>query len=206
MTTRSPLEARASSRTIYWAVIAATFMLAAAFVAPVSAQARNPDRAAQFMQQVANELIAAQRGGGDEAFARVIRKYGHVPAIGMDALGSYRAALTTTQRQDYYNGLVRFIARYAATESQKYTVVRAEFPSPGFREGQHVLIDSRIFLSDGSQYDVRWMLVPRENTFKVRDAQVIGFWVSPFLTQIFERHINDNGGRVEALVAALRQF
>ncbi|MEL6292220.1 MAG: hypothetical protein AAFQ44_10530 [Pseudomonadota bacterium] len=49
------------------------------------------------------------------------------------------------------------------------------------------------------------MLVPRGKSFKVRDAQVLGFWVSPFLTRLFENYISENGGRVEALVLALNR-
>jgi phospholipid transport system substrate-binding protein len=168
-----------------------------------TAEARDPARA--FMQRAANELIDAQRKGTPDAFARVIRKYGHVPAIGMDALGSYRAGLNPEKRRKYYNGLVKFISRYAANEGRKYPVVRAEFPSPAVRDGRHVLVDSVIHLSGGSTYNVRWMLVPRGRKFYVRDAQVLSFWSTPFLTRLFEDYIRQNGGRVDALVVALNQ-
>jgi len=128
-----------------------------------------------------------------------------VPAIGTDALGDYRNRLDRKIRQSYYNGIVKFISRYAAAEGRKYPVARAEFPNPGIRDGRHVLVDSRVILTDGSFYNVRWMLVPRGRSFRVRDAQVIGFWVSPFLTRLFESYIADNGGRIEARVIALNQ-
>lgn len=167
------------------------------------AAAADPARA--FMQRAANALIAAQRQGTPQAFARVIKKYGHVPAIGMDALGDFRSALRPASRRKYHNGLVRFIARYAAMEGRKYPVARASFPSPAIRDGRHVKVDSVIHLANGSQYNVRWLLVPRGRSFRVRDAQVLSFWVSPFLTRLFEQYIRDNGGRVEALVVALNQ-
>ncbi|MEL6871487.1 MAG: ABC transporter substrate-binding protein, partial [Pseudomonadota bacterium] len=169
-------------------------------------QAHAADAAVEFMRRAANELINAQRQGSPTAFARVIRKYGHVPVIGLDALGSYRAGLRPASRRKYQGGVVKFISRYAATESRKYRVRRVTFAKAASREGQHVLVDSRVFLADGAQYDVRWMLVPRgRNRFKVRDAQVLGFWVSPFLRQLFENYIAENGGRVDALVIALNR-
>ncbi|MBU2532812.1 MAG: toluene tolerance protein, partial [Alphaproteobacteria bacterium] len=69
-----------------------------------------------------------------------------------------------------------------------------------------VMVDSQVILKDGSAYDVRWLLIPNRNTFKVRDAQVLGtIWVSPFLTQLFENYIAQNGGKVGTLVMALNR-
>ena len=190
-------------------VLTATVMAALVFVftsstlAPATAQRQ--DAAAAFMQRVANELIDAQRKGTPDAFSRVIGRYGHVPAIGMDALGSYRQGLRPQSRQSYYQGLIKFIARYASTEGEKYPVARAEFNNPSVRNGAHVVVDSRVHLTSGTYYDVRWLLVPNGKGFRVRDAQVVGFWVSPFLTRLFENYIRENGGRVDALVIALNQ-
>ncbi len=190
------------SQTCGAALLALGMIFSATLAVPV---AHAEDKAVAFMRQTANELIGAQKQGTANAFARVIRKYGHVPAIGMDALGSYRTSLTPNSRKAYYGGLVKFIARYAANEAPKYIVSRVTFASAGIRDGRHVLVDSSVYLADGSQYDVRWMLVPRGRSFRVRDAQVLGFWISPFLTRLFENYIGENGGRVEALVMALNR-
>ncbi|MEO0728891.1 MAG: ABC transporter substrate-binding protein [Pseudomonadota bacterium] len=184
-------------------VACAAVVLLTLALQPAHSQKRDPARA--FMQKAANALIAAQRQGTSAAFARVIGKYGHVPAIGMDALGTYRTSLPKSSRQKYYRGIVKFIGRYAAKEGRKYPVARVTFPSPAVRDGRHVMVDSRVFLKDGSQYDVRWMLLPRGRTYRVRDAQVIGFWVSPFLKTLFENYIRDAGGRVNSLVIALNR-
>lgn len=181
------------------------FVAVVLFAAAASKPAAATDPAVDYMQRAANELIQAQRQGTAESFARVIRRYGHVPYIGMDALGSYRGSLKATSRDSYYQGIVKFIARYAANESPKYQVRRVEFSQRSIPDGRHVLVDSAVYLGDGTRYDVRWMLVPRENTFRVRDAQVLGFWVSPFLTRLFENYIGENGGRVDALVMALNR-
>ncbi|MEM1307154.1 MAG: ABC transporter substrate-binding protein [Pseudomonadota bacterium] len=201
---RPPFTAHAFGR---FGSVCASLVLAAvavlAFAPAATAQKSDPARA--FMQRAANALISAQRQGTSEAFARVIRKYGHVPAIGMDALGTYRGGLRKASRQKYYRGIVKFIGRYAAKEGRKYPVSRVTFPSPAIRDGRHVLVDSKVYLKDGSQYDVRWMLLPSGRTYRVRDAQVIGFWVSPFLKTLFENYIRDAGGRVDALVVALNR-
>jgi phospholipid transport system substrate-binding protein len=39
----------------------------------------------------------------------------------------------------------------------------------------------------------------------VRDAMVVGFWMTPFLKKLFEDYIAENGGNPSALVAALNR-
>jgi ABC-type transporter MlaC component len=67
------------------------------------------------------------------------------------------------------------------------------------------MVDSVITLRDGSNYDVRWLLSQQGNTFRVRDAMVYGFWMTPFLRKLFENYIAENGGHVRALVAVLNR-
>ncbi|MGI9520773.1 MAG: ABC transporter substrate-binding protein [Hyphomicrobiaceae bacterium] len=169
-------------------------------------EARKEDAAVNYMRRAANALIDAQRKGSAGAFARVIKTYGHIPAISLYALGDFRSGLPRSRRGSYYKGVTRFIGRYAANEAPKYPVSRVVFARAGIRDGRAILIDSRVILKSGTTYDVRWMLVPNRGSFKVRDAQVLGFWVSPFLQTLFENYIKDNGGRVSDLVTVLNRM
>lgn len=193
----APLAAFHRSRL---SLIALVSSLAVLFVAT---PARASDPAIEFMKQTARELIAAARSGSQRDFMEVIQNRGHIPAIGLYALGNYKAHLQPSDRDTYYGGMVRFIARYAATESPKYPVSHAEILSPVVREGDAIYVDSRVHLQNGSMYDVRWLLIPQGKTFRVRDAQVMGFWMSPFLKNLFESYIGENGGNPQALVIAL---
>jgi phospholipid transport system substrate-binding protein len=58
----------------------------------------------------------------------------------------------------------------------------------------------------GSPYDVRWRLVRSGQSYKVRDAQVLGFWVSTTLDNLFQDYINNNGNNPRALVVALNRY
>lgn len=170
------------------------------------AVAQADDAAVKFMRRAAAELINAQKQGSQSAFERVVKRYGHVPAIGMAALGNYRQGLQHGDRRAYYKGLARFIGRYAAQESPKYPVARVKFAPVSTNDGRSVLVDSQVIMKDGTAYDVRWMLIPNRKTFKVRDAQVLNtIWASPFLTTLFENYIAENGGRVGSLVVALNR-
>ncbi len=179
-------------------------LIATCVVTPSRADAADP--AVSYMRRAANALIDAQRKGSAGAFSRVINAYGHVPAIALFALGNFRRQLPRGKRRTYYSGMTRFIGRYAANEAPKYPVARVKFPAAGIRDGRTVLVDSQVVLKDGSTYDVRWMLLPNRGGFKVRDAQVLGFWVSPFLQTLFENYIKENGGNVNALVTVLSRM
>lgn len=187
----------------------ATAVLAICLAAPASqAQTNTADPAVAYMQRVAKDLISAAKAGpADRAnrFKAAIQKHGHYRDIAHYALGDYKPKLTSQDRNPYYDGMVRFISRYAAKESEKYAVTHAEIFGPASRSSQGIYVDSRVHLSDGSTYDVRWLLIPRGSTFMVRDAQVLTFWMTPFLRDLFVKYISENGGQVKALVLALNQ-
>ena len=160
---------------------------------------------AAYMQRVANELIAAQRSGSQDDFARVIRSHADVPSIAINALGSYASSLAKSDRPAYYSGMVNFIARYAATEAPKYPVARAVMTGQTRETASGFYVDSRITLASGTSYDVRWRIVRRGGAFKVRDAEIIGFEMTSFLNTLFQNYISENGGNPRTLVLALNR-
>lgn len=160
---------------------------------------------AAYMQRVANELIAAQRSGSQAEFARVIRSHADVPSIAINALGSYAQSLAKSDRPAYYAGMVNFISRYAATEGPKYPVARAVMTGQTKETASGIYVDSRITLSSGTSYDVRWRIVRRGSAFKVRDAEIIGFEMTSFLNTLFQNYISENGGNPRTLVLALNR-
>ncbi len=172
--------------------------------APAPSRAEQP---AAYMQRVANELLSAQRSGGAAGsnYAATIRNHADVNAIGMTALGSYGATLPKSDRPSYFNGMVNYIARYAAKEGAKYPVAKAIVVGQAEATASGAYVDSRITLKDGSNYDVRWRLTKRGSGYKVRDAEIIGFEMTSFLNNLFQSYISENGGNPKALVAALNK-
>lgn len=186
-----------------WLVWLASLGLLTAFI--IAAGPARAEAPATYMQRVANELVAASRTGAAANFAAVIRRHADVPHIGISSLGSYARALAAMDRPSYFSGMVSFIARYAATNAPKYPVASAIMLSQTTEDSGGVYVDSRITLRSGETYDVRWWLVRSGASFKVRDAQVAGFWMSPFLKSLFENYIGENGGNPKALVIALNR-
>ena len=96
--------------------LSAVFGLACvAWLALAPSPAAAADPAVKFMAKVGRELMAATRTRSPGVIAGVIKRYGDVSYIGLYSLGSYRSQLPTAERTTYYDGMVRFIGRYAAT-------------------------------------------------------------------------------------------
>ncbi|HJZ42173.1 MAG TPA: ABC transporter substrate-binding protein [Hyphomicrobiaceae bacterium] len=180
--------------------LAALWMCVAAAV-----PARASDPAVVYMAQVGRDLMAAARTRSPGVMANVINRHADVRVIGNYSLGEYRAKLSEAERPAYLAGMVRFISRYAATEAPKYPVARVEWSNQSMRGSSGVTVDSKVVLSDGTAYDVRWLLGKYGSTYKVRDAMVLGFWMTPFLKKLFEDYIAQNGGNPRALTAALNR-
>jgi phospholipid transport system substrate-binding protein len=172
----------------------------------VSAGPAHADKGAiRYMDQVARELIAATRTRAPDVLAGVIRRHGDVGWIGAAAIGSYRPGIAAADRKPYLDGTVRFMARYVASQAPQYPVASYRVLGAKADGPSHVHVDTRVQLANGTTYDVRWLLAKRGGTYKVRDAQVMGFWMTPLLRKIFEDYIGENGGRVKALVTALNR-
>jgi phospholipid transport system substrate-binding protein len=193
---RSPVgPARRAAAALVALVLAGVFMPAVAAADP----------AVQFMQRMANELHVATRARSPQLISSVIQRYGDVSHIGTYSLGTYRAQLAATDRPAYHEGIVRFLGRYAAGEAPKYPVASYQIISPSIMGANGVMVDSRITLKDGTVYEVRWLLAKYGGSYRVRDAMVFGFWMTPFLKKLFENYVGENGGNVKALVAVLNR-
>jgi phospholipid transport system substrate-binding protein len=203
---RGPLApgSQPGSRAARW--VAGAFALALiALAAGLAAPARAADPAVVFMAQVGRELTAAARTRSPGVMANVIQRYGDVTYIGLYSLGAYRARLAQTERPGYFAGTVRFISRYAAGEASKYQVARVEWANQSTRGSGGIMVDSRVVLTDGTAYDVRWLVAKVGSTYRVRDAMVLGFWMTPFLKKLFEDYIAQNGGNPQSLTTALNR-
>ncbi|MEQ1695995.1 MAG: ABC transporter substrate-binding protein [Hyphomicrobiaceae bacterium] len=185
-----------------------TRMLAAILfgvISMIATATAHAETAAAFMQRASSDLLASNRTLSATGFSAAIRRYGDVPAIGIGALGNYAGSLPKTDRPLYYNGMVNFIGRYAAKESSKYQIVKATILGQSEEDARGASVETRIHLSGGESYDVRWLLVRNGSSFKIRDAQVLGFWMSPFLGTLFQNYIAENGGSSKALIMALNR-
>ena len=195
-------QARSSWRPRLLAVLG---LASVTWLALAASPASAADPAVKFMAKVGRELMAAARTRSPGVMAGVVKRYGDVSYIGLYSLGSYRSQLPTSERSTYYDGMVRFIGRYTATYAPKYPVAKVEWTNQSVRGSGGVMVDSTVTLQDGSSYEVRWLLSKHGTSYRVRDAMVAGFWMTPLLKGMFEDYIAQNGGNPRALVAVLNR-
>jgi phospholipid transport system substrate-binding protein len=188
--------------------LALALALVAGAVTALGQPARADDAAVDYVKRVAKDLIAANHAGSMQAFSTALSTHAHVQAIGTYALGSYRPNLKPADRDTYFAGMIRFISRYAATESQKYSVSSLQVTGPAMRTASGIVVDSKVLMRDGQSYDVQWLLQPAADGYRIRDAKVqvllADYWMTPFLKDLFEKYIVENGS-VQALVVALNR-
>lgn len=185
------------TRSACWLI---AMIVCATALTTTNARAESP---AAYMQGVQNELLAAQRTGGVVAFSDVLRKHMDVPNIGLTALGPHARTLPKAERPSYYNGMINFIAKYAAKTAPEYPVASAVVVGQGPGDAGGTNVDARITLRSGATYDIRWLVMKSGSGYKVRDAQVVGFWMTSFLDDLFQNYITENGNNPRALVLAL---
>jgi phospholipid transport system substrate-binding protein len=156
-----------------------------------------------FMKQVAKELLAAHRQGTVSSFLRVVQRYADVPEISSYALGKYAGKLPSGQRSKYQRGVATYMARYFALTSRDYTVAKYELGEATVDDNKDVLIASTVYLLTGQSYKVSWRLVWRDGKYKVRDARVLGFWLTSFQRSDFTKYLDKRNGDIGKLIVAL---
>jgi phospholipid transport system substrate-binding protein len=163
-----------------------------------------PDHASiAFMRQVGKELLAAHRQGTVSAFLRVVQRYADVPEISTYALGKYSAKIQNGQRNKYQRGVATYMARYFALQSRDYTVAKYEVGEAKVDGNKDVIVESKVFLMTGQSYNVGWRLVWRGGKYKVRDAKILGFWLTSFQRSDFIGYLDKRNGDINKLIVAL---
>ena len=135
-----------------------------------------------YMRQVAKDLLAAHRQGTVSAFLRAVQRHADVPTIAQFALGQYSGKLQPGQRARYERGVATYLARYFALQSRDYTVAKYDIGEATVDRNQDVIVQSKVYLMTGQTYTVNWKLDWKGGRYKVRDASVLGFWLTEYVT------------------------
>jgi phospholipid transport system substrate-binding protein len=196
-----------SLRQIAAACLMGVMTLAAVLFAtgPSTAQVSGDAAAVSFMNTASKEIIAASRTRSIATMQSAIMRHADLGYMGGIGLGDYRDKLVPGDKQSYYTGMTRFMAKYALSESQKYQVSHLTFQPVGRSAKAGLMVDSTVHMRDGSSYDVQWMLSKTGTTYKIRDAQILTFWMTPQLQRLFTNYIGENGGNVKSLLVALNR-
>ena len=158
-----------------------------------------------FMNTLAETAIQANQKIDRNELEEIIRNHVDVEGIGNFALGSYLTQLRTAEMDGYYDAVINFLARYAAMQSRRYQVEKAEFYRPSYHKDNTITLRSKVTLAGGTSYRVKWRIIKTDGKFKVLDAKILGFWLTPIQRRMFRSYIRENNDDVHALVDVLGQ-
>lgn len=188
--------------TVVFIVVAVCISLA---FTSTSQPASAGDSSIAYMKRAAEDLFAAHKQGTVSAFLPPVERYADIASIGNYSLGQYAAQLPASQRDIYYKGVALFIARYFADQTRYYRIAKWDLGEPRNDSNGDVLINTRVTLITGSNYNVVWRLTPKGNSYKITDVTVIGFSLVYFQRGLFVSYIREHKGDVGQLVAVLNR-
>lgn len=188
-------------------VVAALILLIGLFAAaPREAAAQD---ARSFVAMLGNQAIQVLGPSVSPAqrvvrFRQLFRDDFDVPGIGQFVLGRYWRAATPAEQQEF----LRLFQEYIV---QSYAARLGEYGGEPFRvigsraAGNETVVTSEIDRPNGSRILVDWYLIERGGAPKITDVYVGGVSMKVTQRDEFASVIQRNGGRVDALLAQLRQ-
>ena len=165
--------------------------------------------AATFVQNLGNEAIhvlgqsvpPAQRTAH---FRRLFDSDFDLPGAARFVLGPNARALTPEQNQEFLTLFREYLA-------QAYSKRLAEYGGEPFRvtgtrqNGEETIVASQVQRRSGNPVEIDWHVLGRDGRMLITDVYVDGVSMKLTHRQEFASIIQRNGGRPDALLAALRQ-
>ncbi len=186
-------------------ILGALFTAALLFAAPHRAAAQD---ARGFVTQLGEQAIQVMGPSVPmpqriARFRVLFRDDFDVPGIGQFVLGRYWRTATPQEQQDFLGLFQEYIVRAYSTRLAEYG--GEPFRVTGSRpSGGETVVTSEIVRSNGSPIAVDWYLIGR-GPYKITDVYVGGVSMKVTERDEFASVIQRNGGRVDALLAQLRQ-
>jgi len=185
--------------------VALGMIATAAFSAPAAAQ--NPVGFIRSTGQEAIDSLTAKNLSDKERanrFRIILRRTFDVRVIARFTLGRYWHRATKEQQKEYVHLFEDFIVQAYAARFKDYSGENFQVgPMRAINEKEQ-LVQSEIILSDGRKIPVHWR-VRGNGEYRIVDVLVEG--VSMAITQRdeFSAIINQNGGKIDGLLVALRK-
>ncbi len=156
---------------------------------------------AQAIQVLGPSVPPAQRVA---RFRALFRDDFDVPNIGRFVLGRYWRVATPQEQEEFLTLFQEYIVR-------AYSARLGEYGGEPFRvtgarpTGEETVVTSEIVRPGGSPIQVDWYLDNRAGRYKITDVYVAGVSMKVTQRDEFAAVIQRNGGRIEGLLALLRQ-
>ena len=190
--------------------IAASALILSLVVSPPIAGAASPavdpvamitDLGTQGVQSLGQAATSAERIA---RLSRLFQQEFDINGIGVFALGSYRRVATPAEQQEFFRLYPEFTVRAFHARLNNYR--GAPFRVTGQRTvGNETVVSSEILPASGGRVQIDWHLADNGGQYRVSDVTIGGMSMKVALRDQFASWIETNGGRVNALLAVMRQ-
>jgi len=179
---------------------------------PGGSRANDADAAAAFLTSLTNQAIEKLTDASlpvmerEQSFRSLFRANFNIPAIGRFVLGRYWRKARPEVRKDFLSAFEEimaqaFISRFAGYADTKFEVVSVQ----ALKRAGQFKVNSRISPTEYEVYLVGWLVEHKNGRFRVLDVVAVGVSMAITLRSEYASVIKRSGGRVEGLVARLRE-
>lgn len=191
---------------------AAVALPAVTLVAATPAQAQQATQpASDFVQKLGDRAIATladpkiNDAQAIEIFRQLLNENFDIQTIGRFVLGRYWNTATPEQQQEYMKLFERMIVEVYAERFNQYAGETFKVTGAQPAGERDAIVASQVLRPSGPPVNVAWRVRNRDGNFKIVDVVVENVSMSQTQRSEFASLIENNGGRFEALLDALRQ-
>lgn len=169
--------------------------------------------AADFVRGMAMRAIGVLKdtAGGDKQkreaeFRAIFRENFDIAEIGRFVLGIHWRNASEAQRSEYLKEFETYVVRTYAERLSEYSGEQLEVGRVQ-EQGEKHFVDSFIRRPNGAPpIRIVWEVEKRGAAFKVVDLKIENVSMSQTQRSDFTSYVSQNGGKVDALIAKLKQF
>lgn len=165
----------------------------------------------QFIRQVGTETLQALSDRSltaekREALVRdLLTTHLDLEAVGRFCLGRYSRGLNDTQKQEYAKLFEDYLVKVYAQLLSQYNGETLDVRDNARAVGNETIVDSQINRPNGPPIRVEWKTHEKDGKPLLTDVVVEGVSMAFTQRQQFESVIQNNGGKIDALFAAMRK-
>ncbi|MBP0493497.1 MlaC/ttg2D family ABC transporter substrate-binding protein [Pararoseomonas indoligenes] len=191
-------------------LLAAGAALAMARAFPASAQPVDTARAAAFIQATGQELVAAINGRGAVAqrrdqVAAILRRAVDVEGVGRFILGRYLRQATPDEQAQYMRLFEEVLIRNLSARFGEYQGVRFSLGRSQQRTEDDALVNTVVERPNAAPVSLDWRVSEVGGQPRIVDLIAEGTSLRLTTRSEYASVIGRNGGRVSALLDAMRQ-
>jgi phospholipid transport system substrate-binding protein len=167
------------------------------------------DPAEGYVGKIADDVMSLANSGASgpelrDRFISVLNRHVNLRSIANVALGRYRQALPSGEKDEFYTLFGNYAAALFVNHVDDFKGSGLKIISTS-KQDKFITIASEIERNGGGGEPVKWRLVPADGGYRISDINVKGVWLTIATKKRFNDVLNRSKGDFEPLFAELRE-